>query len=340
MIYKLNGASAASQFDLKASTLLTWQHISIFSNSTAVYSNLNYQSVAKLPITMVSHITAKKQNMFVNRYCSVELKSTISLKNLKIFDGLMETDEILSELYRNDGVSFKGIQSFSKGLIHHWPMSGWQKGIDIVGSKNMTDLQKIEKTTDRFDKADSALLFNGGYAFLPPGVYFNPATGGFTVMFWLRLLSFNNTSQGVIAFGNGNKDTINIRFQKKENMIILETCFDFTCIWIKLGTLLDTLVNKWNHYTSVYETDSGEVGMYLNSRLIFKGRINDSDIAAFQKVVRTDNYIGTITGYDNFQNLHAKVNDLKIFDRPLKTIQIRKEMSTDLGKMIEFSVRN
>ncbi len=285
-------------------------------------------------------LTTKKQNLFVNKYCSVKLNSTLNLKNLKIFDGLMETDEILSELYRNDGVSFKGIQSFSKGLIHHWPMSGWQKGIDIVGSKNMTYLQKIEKTTDRFDKANSALLFNGGYAFLPPGVYFNPATGGFTVMFWLRLLSFNNTSQGVIAFGNGNKDTINIRFEKKENMIILETCFDFTCIWIKLGTLLDTLVNKWNHYTSVYKVDSGEVGMYLNGRLIFKGRINDSDTAAFQKVVRTDNYIGTITGYDNFHNLHAKVNDLKIFDQPLKTIQIRKEMNTDAGKMIELLVSN
>ncbi len=164
-------------------------------------------------------------------------------------------------------------------------------------------------------------------------------------MLWLKLLSFN-ASQGVVEFGNGNTDSISLRFDtrlyKKEKLIVFETCFKYGCYWIELESFYDNFVNKWNHYTSVYKADSGEVEMYLNgcTKRTWKMKIDNNDIHSFKKVLRSDNYIGTITYNDDFQNLHAKVNDLKIFDRPLKKIQIKKEMSADLGKMIELSVRN
>ena len=59
-----------------------------------------------------------------------------------------------------------------------------------------------EWTTDRFNNTNSALYFKKGYAQAPPGVYFDPANGGFTVMTWIKLISINKY-QRIIDFGNG-----------------------------------------------------------------------------------------------------------------------------------------
>jgi len=57
-------------------------------------------------------------------------------------------------------------------------------------------------SADRFDNANSALYFNHGYATAPPGVYFDPDTGGFTVMVWFKPVTINSC-QRIFDFGNG-----------------------------------------------------------------------------------------------------------------------------------------
>ena len=46
-----------------------------------------------------------------------------------------------------------------------------------------------------------AMYLNKSYATAPPGVYFNPATGGFTVMALTKLISLNYY-QKIFYFGN------------------------------------------------------------------------------------------------------------------------------------------
>ncbi len=70
--------------DLKAASLLTWQHVTIYSNSTTVYSDGFYQFVSD------SQNTARKLNLLDNKYCSLKLSSNMHLRNFKIFDGLMK----------------------------------------------------------------------------------------------------------------------------------------------------------------------------------------------------------------------------------------------------------
>jgi len=187
---------------------------------------------------------------------------------------------------------------------------------DLVNGKNMTLQKNVQPTKDRFGNANSALFFNHGFTSLPPGVYFDPATGGFTIMLWIRLLSFNNTQQ-VFDFGNGyDINTIELKFQDKQ----FRFCFEHNCYHIK-----SNLVYKWTHYTCVYHAGSGEIRMYLNSQLIFKSIVYDNDKKSFKKIVRGSNFIG----YSNacWKFLHAELNELKIFNRGLSEVEIKEEMN-------------
>ena len=59
-----------------------------------------------------------------------------------------------------------------------------------------------EFSNDRFGKPNSALLLNHGHVKVPPGEYFDPATGGFTIMLWIKPLSSPHLSP-FFDFGSG-----------------------------------------------------------------------------------------------------------------------------------------
>ena len=71
-----------------------------------------------------------------------------------------------------------------------------------MSNMNLTIKLDCEWATDRFNNPNSALYFHLGYSQAPPGMYFDPATGGFTVMLWIKLISYNSW-QRVIDFANG-----------------------------------------------------------------------------------------------------------------------------------------
>ena len=92
------------------------------------------------------------------------------------------------------------------GLQNHWSFDGSFQ--DRAGGMDMTIQQNGALTTDRFGNLSSALLLNSGFATVPAGVYFDPATGGFSVMAWLKLSAYAN-GQAIIDFGNSvNSDNI------------------------------------------------------------------------------------------------------------------------------------
>jgi len=81
----------------------------------------------------------------------------------------------------------------------------------LIGGKVITTIGNFLTTVDRFGNADSALLYNHGFASLPEGVFFELNKEGFTIMFWVKimsmtiewpqLLSFNIEQDNYMDFG-------------------------------------------------------------------------------------------------------------------------------------------
>ena len=76
---------------------------------------------------------------------------------------------------------------------------------------NMTLQLNCQLTLDQFNKSNSALAISHGYATVPASVYFNPETGGFTIMVWVKLSSINQNRR-IIEFGNGGSSSDNMFF--------------------------------------------------------------------------------------------------------------------------------
>jgi hypothetical protein len=84
---------------------------------------------------------------------------------------------------------------------------------DVIGRKDMAIILNIESTVDRFENPNSALLFTNGYATVPPGVYFDLKSGGFTIMVWVKLNALSYW-QRILDFGQGeNINNVFLAFQ-------------------------------------------------------------------------------------------------------------------------------
>ncbi len=84
-------------------------------------------------------------------------------------------------------------------------------------------------TSDRFGNPNSALLLDHSYATIPGGMYFDPETGGFTIMAWIRGLSMQSF-QRIFEISNGaNKDNVALLFDSMSlNLELLsESYFSF-----------------------------------------------------------------------------------------------------------------
>ena len=64
-----------------------------------------------------------------------------------------------------------------------------------------------ELANDRFGTPGGSIYFKYGYGSVAPGVYFDPATGGFTVMAWMKFVSISNHMRLIdfaLNFDNNN----------------------------------------------------------------------------------------------------------------------------------------
>ncbi len=55
--------------------------------------------------------------------------------------------------------------------------------------------EQTSTQSDRFGAANMSLAMKSGYAIVPSGVYFDPSTGGFTVMLWVKMLAFPSSGR-------------------------------------------------------------------------------------------------------------------------------------------------
>ncbi len=143
-------------------------------------------------------------------------------------------------------------------MTNYWPIEG--STFDVIGKMEMKLVLNAQLTTDRLGNMNSALLLNKGYASVPPGVYFDPSTGGFTVMVWLKILSNSQIScQRIFDFGNG------------QNVDSVVWCFDlntFPSFYTKFKTssgkssINPIDLNKWYHFA--VSITSNNLVWYIN----------------------------------------------------------------------------
>ena len=99
---------------------------------------------------------------------------------------------------------------------------------------------------DRNGIANKAVCFMKGFASVPPGVYFDQATGGFTFMAWIQVFSYNNW-QRIFDFGNGPRnEEVLVTFRDTSNKLQLDTYSGGTTVRTGASTSVISL-NTWYH---------------------------------------------------------------------------------------------
>ncbi len=132
---------------------------------------------------------------------------------------------------------------------------------------------------DRNGIANKAVCFMNGFASVPPGVYFDQATGGFTFMAWIQVLSYNNW-QRIFDFGNGqNNDNILIAFPSTGDNIRLDT---YNKAGRNSAQATDSIsLNTWYHIA--VSVSSGVSSFYINA--VQRGGTSGKFLNFFQTIV-------------------------------------------------------
>jgi len=115
--------------------------------------------------------------------------------------------------------------------------------------------------TDRFGKVSSALFLNNGYATAPPGIYFDPATGGFTVMSWIKIASTGSFSR-IIDFANGaGIDNIHFGLLGSSSSLVST----YYPVQLRVEGVTSLSLNTWIHVSMAMSKTSSKI--YINGIL-------------------------------------------------------------------------
>jgi len=147
----------------------------------------------------------------------------------------------------------------------------------VTGGKNMTLVSNSALSVDRFGAANSALAITSGYATVPSGIYFDPGTGGFTIMLWVKMNAFGNSKiiDSKNSFGNDNIRLVSLSTGKVRLDIYKGSvfkCFDSVSLLVlNQWTHVAVTVNGSNGYIYIKGILSGQgTGLFLFTTLISK----------------------------------------------------------------------
>ena len=213
-------------------------------------------------------------------------------------------------------------------------------GIDIINQYDLNIIQNGDFASDRIGKTKSAIEFSYGYAYVPPGVYIDPATGGFTMMLWVRFKSLENWMR-VIDFGTDlntvNSDGFFITINHGKLSFLINN--KQKSILFRENDIYTVNID-WFHFAISVSNTLKTVGYFINGKnvknsvmpgkfefikfIIILGKIIVFvfyEENAYRAVNRTYTGIGkSLFGWDPLFN--GYVDDLKIFNKALSEKEI------------------
>jgi len=131
----------------------------------------------------------------------------------------------------------------------------------VRGGKNMMLAVNSALSVERFGVANSATV--------PPGVYFDPSTGGFTIMLWVKMLVFppSGKTTKLVDLGFGS-DIDNVRLGILATQQPKLTVYKGSSYYIvQTANLLQ--LNQWAHIAASVNGSNGYI--YINGILVSQG---------------------------------------------------------------------
>ena len=209
-----------------------------------------------------------------------------------------------------------------KGLTNYWPIAGSLR--DIIGGMDMQLDPKLNSQLywDQFGIANSSLLLNKAYGLLPPNVYFDPATNGFTVLVWIYLISFQN-QQRVYEFSTQNTEMILLYFSGTSNSLKSEIYSGTSC---SSCLFTKTSIQLYTWYHLGVTVNSTHHIVYLNGAQIasINGGTYSNVVRSFCSFGRSSYYTNEASGTD--QDLNGLLDEIKIFNRSLSPAEILADL--------------
>jgi len=186
-------------------------------------------------------------------------------------------------------------------------MSGRDPLVDLIGGKVITTIGNFLTTVDRFGNADSALLYNHGFASIP-GVFSDVNKEGFTIMFWVKIMSISNEWPQLLSFNTNQDNYMDFGFFAFTSRLY----FRSELYELRFITNEAVAFNTWTH-VAICVNDT-EVSAYFNGLLV---SISDSTKSFLNYLDQLENRIYTV---------NIELDDLKLFDGPTHVNEIISEM--------------
>ncbi len=210
------------------------------------------------------------------------------------------------------------------GLQNYWTFCN--NLIDLMTNLSLYNSVNAAFTSDRFNKANSAMSLSSGYLQAPSGVYF---TGGsFTIMTWIYPRAFDNFAR-IIDFGNGpGSDSVVWMFSYAGTGKLYQYLVQDPATVLDFQTSQSIQMNQWQHLSFVFEksSPSNNINIYVNGVLFATTSLTGQPT----NVIRTSNYIGKSNWNENGDpNANAIFDEIKIFSVALTQSQIQFEMTND-----------
>ena len=198
--------------------------------------------------------------------------------------------------------------NYTSGLINYWPFGGSLK--DVVGGKDLLIQLNGAFSQDNFGKNQSALWLNSGYALAPAGIYFDCTTYGYTIMLWIKLITFGSGNLRILSFYNsGYANRVYIYYSASSGELKINGIT--SNFFLNLGT--------WTHITVTANANTNVI--YVNGQ-----QTNYGESSCGTGVKRTFCNIGRSETYPGDTDLNAFLDELKIFNRPLSPIEVTAEI--------------
>ena len=178
---------------------------------------------------------------------------------------------------------------------------------------------KTSFVDDRFGNPNSALALNGGWTYLPSGIYFN--TIQFTITAWINPQNIGTWSR-LIDFGNGQTaDNVLLALDAGNNKKPALGVFN-GAVTISQPISSQTIsLNQWQFLSATY--DGSTIKIYINGAQTASASFAYTPLST---MTRTNNYIGK-SNWDQDGVSSTYIDDLRFYNISLSQNQIQTLMN-------------
>ena len=202
--------------------------------------------------------------------------------------------------------------NYSCSLMNFWPIDN--NLIDIVGGADLTN-SGGSFSNDVNQNDNSAIVYNGGFYSVLPGVYF---TGDLTISFWGSTF----TSDSVFfLFSNANyEDEINFFVQSNTPRFSVRNGSSISIVYSNHTIELNT----WYHFAITLNQKNASI--FINGSIIANGITFIPN-----NINRQSNYFGSNQWM--FPGSNAKIDFMKFYNRSLSLTEIKTESKQLFNKI-------